>query len=360
MEFPQLQPFPDPSAIRSDDARVQLERFPAAEDSDTATKQTIELMCRYIRESADDPVIQAAAQWAWSHFGGNSEDPGMKAWAVFWFVKHNVKFVVDEAPMFRLGEPNQQDLLISPSVLIRMEKPAEDCDGFTMLGAALLKVLDVPFTIATIAASPDDPERWSHVFLMAMLPTGPLPLDASHGSGPGWIVPASHTFRWQCWDCDGRQVDVQRPRKHSLNGYVRRGMGMLGLGQDDGSEPSPGDLTPLPPVMAPVSILAPVVATPSTSGGAGYTLPSSDFGYVSTTPATPTPAASAPFNLQSFLTNLTNVAGQTTQAYVKAQTAQQLAQEGAYTASNILGTLMPIAIGIGAIWLISSFVGNKK
>src|SRR6202034_1681421 len=96
--------------------RVQLVRIPAAADSDTATQQTIDLMCRCIRESSEDPMIRLAAQYAVHHFGAGSSDPAMQAWAVFWFVKHQVKFVVDEAPMFRLGEPNQQDLLISPAV----------------------------------------------------------------------------------------------------------------------------------------------------------------------------------------------------------------------------------------------------
>ena len=107
----------------------------------------------------------------------------MLAWAAFWFAKHNVKFVVDEAPMFRLGETGQQDLLISPSVLIRMQKPEEDCDGFTMLVCALLRCMGVPFVIVTIAASPDDPSRWSHVFPMALTPQ-PIPLDACERS-PG-------------------------------------------------------------------------------------------------------------------------------------------------------------------------------
>ncbi len=252
-------------------------------------------MCRYIRKSAADDQVKAAANWAHESFGGSSSDPAMKAWAVFWFCKHYMRFVVDEAPMFRLNEPNQQDLLITPAVLIRMQDPAGDCDDFTMMAAALLKALGVSFVIVTIAAGPDDPSRWSHVFLMAMLPNGPLPIDASHGSGPGWMVPAAHTFRWQCWDEDGKPVDVQRPRKHALNGWVQTGVGQLdtsSLPSDLGSSSSALDLSNVDLSTAPFSgYVNPANYTPWLASG---------------TPSTP--GASSSFNLTSFLNNLTNAA----------------------------------------------------
>lgn len=313
--------------------RVELERYPAAPDTDTATLQTIELMCRYIRESAADPMIQAAGAYALERFGGNSEDPAMRAWAVFWFVKHHVRFVVDEAPMFKLGEQGNQDLLISPAVLIRMDDPAEDCDGFTMLGAALLKALGVPFVIVTLAVDPTDPERWSHVFLMAQLPAS-LPMDMSHGSGPGWMVPASHTFRWQAWDENGKQVNVPRPRKHALNGWVKSG-----LGQDDSIDPESG----LPYSEEYSGATAPTLMT-------GPTPPSSVL-----TPA----STSSGFNWTSFANSLATDATQTAQTYIKVQGQEQLAQEGAYTASGVLSSVLPIALLALGAWFVISMMESK-
>lgn len=284
-------------------------------------------------------MIRLAAQYAVHHFGAGSSDPAMQAWAVFWFVKHQVKFVVDEAPMFRLGEPNQQDLLISPAVLIRMNRPQEDCDGFTMLSCALLKALGIPFVIVTIAAAADDPQRWSHVFCMAMLPSGPLPIDASHGSGPGWMVPAAHTYRWQCWSCDGQPVNVQRPRRHSLNGWVP-----TGLGQDPSAVDPTTEEFYDPTVGLPTDLTLPPLAATS-----GFTPPPQTV-TVGSSPS----SSSSGFNWQSFLTNLTNVAGQTTTAVVKAQTAEQLAASGAYATSNLLGSLLPILLIVGGVMLISS------
>ena len=340
----QLDVWAADNVIEDDGGRVQLERFPAAETSDGATEQTIGLMCRYIRESSDDDQVKAAANWARESFGGNSPDPAMKAWAVFWFLKHYMRFVVDEAPMFRLNEPNQQDLLYSPAVLIRMQDPSGDCDDFTMMGAALLKCLGVPFVIVTIAAGPDDPQRWSHVFLMAMLPSGPLPIDASRGSGgPGWMVPASQTYRWQCWDEHGKPVDVQRPRKHGLNGWVASGLGQT------------IDVSSLP---------SDVVDTSAASDPFSLQSLSQDIGYV-TTPTTTTSPSSAPsmssgFNLTSFLNSLTADAAGTTTAYLKAQTAQQLAASGATATANIINTILPMAmLGLGA-WLLISLIQSRQ
>jgi hypothetical protein len=345
------------SALQTD--RVHLERFPAADDTDSVTSQTVRLMCRYIRESADDPVIRAAAAHAVRYFGGGSQDPAIWAWAVYWFIKHNVKFVVDEAPMFRLGEENNQDLLIRPDVLIRMDKPQEDCDGFTMLGGALLKALNIPFVIVTIAADPNDPARWSHVFLMAMLPGGPLNMDISHGSGPGWIVPAAHTFRWQAWDCDGNAVSVPRPRRHSLNGWVPSGLGQT----DNGYFGDPSEEGTIDAIDTGLQAAEGTLAS-------GWGVITADLGGSSGTPLmtgpTPTPTqlaqagqtppAGSGFNWTAFTSGIANDATQVTKALI---TQSNISQSSA-ALSGLLSSLLPIV----AIVLIGGFVlselGSKK
>ena len=321
----------------SQPSRVQLQTFPAAQGTDAVTAQTVGIMCSYIKDACADPVIRLAAQHALKNYGQDANDPAMRAWAAFWFVKHQVKFVVDEAPMMRLGRPNEQDLLMSPSVLIRMDKPQEDCDGFTMLGAALLKCLNVPFTIVTIAASADDPSRWSHVFLMAHTGKQWLPLDMSHGSGPGWIVPAAHTYRWQCWDENGQPVEIQRPGKHSLHGYV-------GMGQTDCTlNPDSSDCIDYTPVTS-----GTVSSDPTTTGVTPW-------GTVATTPGSVAGANSyspSSFNLTSFLNTLT------TQAASVAKVAE--GQQPVSTLGSSLGSLLPY-VGVGLIaWLLISSLGNRR
>jgi hypothetical protein len=204
--------------------RIEVEREPAATDTDSLTLQTIAKMCDYIAEGVLDPELQSATDLAIARFGRDFRDPYSVAWTVFWFCKHRVKRVMDEAALFRLGEPDQADMLISPAVLIRMKDAAEDCDGFTMLAAAMLGVAQVEQCIATIACDPRDRSRWSHVFNMVRLRNGDwLPLDCSHGPGPGWMVPRNRIYRWQCWGLDGNPVDVAMPVRSNLNGYVYRG-----------------------------------------------------------------------------------------------------------------------------------------
>ena len=211
--------------------RIIVQREPAAADTDGATAQTVRRMCEYIRAGVDDPECRSVAAYAWEHFGRNSDDAAAKCWAVWWWVKHCIKYRSDEATMFRIGEQGQQDLLIAPAVLVRMKDPAEDCDGFSMLVATLLTILGVNCVIATVAVDPSDRSRWSHVFCCALLPDGQvMPLDASHGKHPGWMVPAAHISRWQAWDLNARPVDVQPSQHQGLHGYARVGQQRRGMG----------------------------------------------------------------------------------------------------------------------------------
>lgn len=179
-----------------------------ADDTDSATLATVALMCEYIRAGIGDPQVKACAETAVSRFGRGDRRPESLCWAVFWYVKHCVKFTLDEGTMVAIGKPGRQDLLIAPAVLLRMKHPREDCDGFTMVVSALLAQLGVNVVIATVAANASEPWRWSHVFPCAVFPSGVIPLDASHGWAPGWMVPAPRIYRWQAYDLNGRPVDL--------------------------------------------------------------------------------------------------------------------------------------------------------
>jgi hypothetical protein len=240
---------PDPqsstpaSAAIAKTGPIIKEKIPAAPDTDTSTKQTIAKMCEYIAASASDDVckfwaLQAKERWA------QGPDLAQQCWGVWWLVKHAVKFAKDEPRLFQIGEPDALDLLIAPAVLVREQDRKEDCDGFTMLVCCLLKILGIPSVIVTIAADPSDPERWSHVFPMAEVNGAYLPMDASHGKFPGWMVPRDHISRWQAWDLNGNPVQAfPSQAKNTLHGYLPRGVpmrratrrGMRGLGQDSTS-----------------------------------------------------------------------------------------------------------------------------
>ena len=114
--------------------------------------------------------------------------------------------------------------------MVRTAKPRGDCDDFTMLLCCFLEVLGCPWEIVTLAVDPHEPERWSHVYAVAVLEDGSLmALDASHGSYPGWEVPGEHMMRYQAWDRSGRPI-ARRPAARGLHGYRLR-PGFRGLGQ---------------------------------------------------------------------------------------------------------------------------------
>lgn len=187
-------------------------------------------MAEYARAGAQDDCVKNWSAFGFAKFGESApfRSPEQKwCWADFWLLKHCVNFVNDEPRLFEVGEPEALDLLIAPAVLVRMEHPAEDCDGFAMLTASLLQIQGVKCYFVTIACDPSDRERWSHVFTMAELQDGTrIPIDASKGMFPGWMVPRKHIFKWQAWDMDGKPVSVGTPElKAKLQGYRRRGVG---------------------------------------------------------------------------------------------------------------------------------------
>jgi hypothetical protein len=190
----------------------------APADSDGATELTVKKMCEYIAKAASSPICQRAAQEAMRYAQGK---PEMIPWGVFFCARHRVKFSRDEGRLFQSGDPEALDLLVAPDVLLSSSNPTEDCDGFTMLACCLLQILGVPAYIVTVATDPGDHERWSHVFAIADLNGQRIPIDASHGKFPGWMVPQAHIFRWQAWDLAGNKVDVPMPARNTLHSYVR-------------------------------------------------------------------------------------------------------------------------------------------
>lgn len=254
--------------------------------------------------------------------------------------------------MFRIGERDQQDLLIAPAVLVRMKEPAEDCDGFTMLVAALLCCMGVDVAIASVAVDPRDPSRFSHVFPMAMFDGEVLPLDASHGSYPGWMVPREHISRWQAWDLQGSPIDVSPIKSRGLHGYVRRGVGMyqrLGLGDcaggdlvDQYDQPCANDnwFQVAPPVSAAVMPSTPSSLTAFLEGlaNSGVKLASN----ILTPPAYQQTTRDAAGNLTS--TTIRNATGNTA-----------LTAGAGLTASPSL-----LYLGLGAIALVVLVAGMKK
>jgi hypothetical protein len=207
---------------------IQYERFQGdLNDPDRATAETVACMCKYIADAQSDSGVQAAAKQA--------QRWGNPVAGAFWWPKHYIKFVQDDVLVSQLlNENDQLELLVTPPVMVRSSKPRGDCDDFTMMVCALLKLLGTGFEIVTVAADGQDPSRFSHVFCRAVLSDGTrIPLDASHGKYPGWCVPASRTYRIQVWDENGSPIKDAGSKWNGLHGIVA-GRGVQGLGCDAG------------------------------------------------------------------------------------------------------------------------------
>jgi hypothetical protein len=277
---------PDLTAVMRAGATGQPEVSQAdVNDSDQATAQTIARMADLIRESCADPLMQQVAANAWRTWGGGATDPRGIAWGCWWACKHMMVFVQDAPALARMFGPHDAlELLVSPAAMIRCRQMEGDCDDFTMMVCALLACLGVPFEILTVAASPQDPSRFSHVYARAVMTDGSrISMDASHGKYPGWEVPKQRQFRVQVWNETGEPIDNQaKATWDGLHGYVTeppmqafRGFGHLrGLGCDCSQSDENGDcLDPEPcstdtgsTTVTSTPIVTTPVTTPVTSG----------------------------------------------------------------------------------------------
>jgi hypothetical protein len=169
-------------------------------------------MCGHVRQSAADPYIQRLAGELWnSAAGAGTGDPiGDLAQTVWLWAKVNIKFVLDEIQLSQLLNRQATDFLISPLIMIHRGRKQGDCDCFSMMIAALLTCMGVPWRFATIKCDSRDTKRWSHIYLCVDLSSGArLPLDASHGKFCGWEVPARDVTEYAEWDCNGSRLPTR-------------------------------------------------------------------------------------------------------------------------------------------------------
>jgi hypothetical protein len=213
MGVPQLRPGSPPVRIF-----VQPTDY---ENSDHSTAQTVQAMCAGIHRASRDDFFRGCAHAVPYRYKGEALAPAAQlqrlpaasrqkaavAIADWWFCKHFIRFVQDQALTRRLlGYSDALEALMEPAVMIRCEQPEGDCDDFTMFICALLQCQGIPWQIVTLACSRRQPGIWSHVFPRAVIGSLRLPLDASHGTYPGWSVPARDIQRMAVWGPDGNLV----------------------------------------------------------------------------------------------------------------------------------------------------------
>lgn len=162
------------------------------ESADAQVHMTIRTICGHVLRDSSAPVIREQAAEALRAGGG---DPIKGVWeSVTPYIRFQQDF--DTAQKLVSSDPRKASVvetIIPPAVqawLIRLRGyGVEDCDGFTMYGAALLCAMGIPVYFCTVSAEGDRPREFTHVYLVAYPNGHRVPLDLSHGPYPGWECP---------------------------------------------------------------------------------------------------------------------------------------------------------------------------
>lgn len=182
-----------------------VSEVPSGGDGQTAA--VIGLMAKYTLEDSKHPIVVADLRQA---LASHPDLP--PAEAIYWYVKSRVRFVRDEdivTPWQNQTTDPVVEALIRPVDMIAMCDGGRggagcqrvgDCDDFSMYVAALLTAAGIRTSFATVAASPESAD-FSHVYVVAYPDGVRLPLDASHGSHPGWET--GQAMRIQEWPVGG-------------------------------------------------------------------------------------------------------------------------------------------------------------
>ena len=177
---------------------VTAERLP--EDHKAQVNETIIRMNNYSSIDGRTPEIIgdaiSAARLAGDPVAGNFSD-----------VRARLRFVGDDvtAGPFQesFGDAPIVETLVRPIDMRRMADPQGDCDDFSMTIRARMLALGIPAHFVTVAVDPDNPDRYSHVYVVADCDggvcgpnwTGRVALDTSHGAYPGWECPNPYGMR---------------------------------------------------------------------------------------------------------------------------------------------------------------------
>ena len=191
---------PQGYAIHPTMGQVAYRVDPVSSDPDFQVAQTIDMMRRYALEDVSDPYLYMDAQ------ASAAPDPITGVWRT---VTGRMRFREDEESAEGMPAPENAELaevLIRPRDVARTAGVYGDCDDFSQYTAALLLANGIPCSFCTIAAEPQEPGRYSHVYTVAYVPMSDgsrlrVPMDTSHGPmfghGPGWESPVA--FRRREW-----------------------------------------------------------------------------------------------------------------------------------------------------------------
>jgi len=267
---------------------------------EAGTKQTVDLMRKLVDQAVSD---QRFVRFAKEIVRGvpSYNDIG-EAHAVYAWVSGNIRYTKD---------PVTKETLYPPTELLKIR--SGDCDDIAMLMGAIMIALGYPARLITIAASPEAPQEFSHVYLESEVPAGSgqwVAMDAARPGAQFGVEPPVY-YRKRAWSLtDNSFQDLSgcgcggRCGCSPIGSYQRPGLaGVVGMGQDgfDWSSIISSTIQETPALIAAASGSPSLIRTPSSTVATGpyasyatpytpgYQTPPAGYGY----PASPSASLTA-------------------------------------------------------------------
>jgi len=199
---------------------VQYSTTVLPDDPDGQVDATIAIMRRYVLEDCGRPEIQRDLA---SAVGSTGYPVSLHAVIehIFNYVKRKITFTQDydiAGPLSQAGvlpaDKPVVEVLVRP-VDISLGAHTGDCDDYSMYTAALLAAAGIQCAFVTVAADPDLPTNFSHVYVAAYIPGNiglqRVAMDTSHGDVAGWEVENRYGRRreWPINTVDGGDASWQ-------------------------------------------------------------------------------------------------------------------------------------------------------
>lgn len=209
------------TTIHPDLGNCRFEVFQTSDIPDDQVGDTIALMRRFVNEDALTPEIVGDA---WEAFEEAHGDP---LEGVFNKVKRSFVFESDQRVLesIRPDETSDVEMLIRPvdvSLFNRSGiKPHGDCDDHAMYAAALLKALGIKSGFRTVAADPNAPTQYSHIYVVVFTPVGEVAMDCSHGPFLGWEAPNQYG-KVRTWPVESSKKMILALAALAVTGFLCR------------------------------------------------------------------------------------------------------------------------------------------
>jgi Transglutaminase-like superfamily len=179
-------------------------------------EQTVDLARRLVDDGVKDPFVNRTAINVLQQAGTSTYDPEAAAHALWQFVT-GFTFVNDP-----VGPYGPKETLRPARVVLDVR--AGDCDDLAVVLCSLLGTIGMTTRLVTIAADPEAPSEFSHIYPEVQIGQAWVPVDPARPNTQFGVAPPHH-FRKEIWSLTDRH-HASVKGVNFLNGpSVQRAMG---------------------------------------------------------------------------------------------------------------------------------------